>query len=64
MRERLIREGFITEDGKVLCSLKEFNKYRAYLHKLYQILEKKEVQIYFMDWLRFFLITEPLLSAE
>ena len=42
-RDHLVKRGFITEDGKVLCSLKEFNKYRAYLNSLYQQLEKKEV---------------------
>ncbi|KAL4224670.1 Fibrous sheath-interacting protein [Mactra antiquata] len=35
MRRHLIKRGFISEDGKVLCSLKEFNQYRQYLRHIY-----------------------------
>lgn len=35
MRRHLIRKGFISEDGKVLCSLKEFNQYRQYLRHIF-----------------------------
>ncbi|XP_078578748.1 uncharacterized protein LOC144863447 isoform X2 [Branchiostoma floridae x Branchiostoma japonicum] len=34
VKHRLIKNGFITEDGKVLCTLKEFNQYRQYLRKI------------------------------
>ncbi|XP_066304427.1 serine-rich adhesin for platelets-like [Branchiostoma lanceolatum] len=34
VKQRLVRNGFITQDGKVLCTLKEFNQYRQYLRKI------------------------------
>ncbi|XP_019626668.1 PREDICTED: microtubule-associated protein futsch-like [Branchiostoma belcheri] len=34
VKHRLVKNGFITEDGKVLCTLKEFNQYRQYLRKI------------------------------
>ncbi|XP_030358823.1 fibrous sheath-interacting protein 2 isoform X1 [Strigops habroptila] len=55
--QMLKREGYITYDGKVICSLKQFNEYRHYLtqlkvdaentfrreeHKLWQELDKLE----------------------
>ncbi|KAK3104092.1 hypothetical protein FSP39_024350 [Pinctada imbricata] len=39
MRRHLERNGFITNEGKVICNLKEFNQYRQYLRKIY-LLEK------------------------
>ncbi|KAM9598515.1 uncharacterized protein ACIBXB_004252 isoform 1-T1 [Morphnus guianensis] len=32
--QRLKREGYVTSDGKVVCTLKEFNEYRQYLTTL------------------------------
>ncbi len=43
VREHLLKKGLIDEDGKVLCDLKTFNKYRAYLDTVYLQLERKEV---------------------
>ncbi|XP_046582878.1 vicilin-like seed storage protein At2g18540 [Haliotis rubra] len=34
MRRHLVRNGFITESGMVICNLKEFNKYRQYLRRI------------------------------
>ena len=42
-RRRLYRGGFITKDGKVLCTLKEYNNYRQYLRKVNLCLQKKRV---------------------
>ena len=48
VRERLIRMGFITHDGKVLCNLKEFNDYRKHLKRVNLLLQKRrEVCIMF-----------------
>lgn len=41
MRRRLRKGGFITRDGKVLCTLKEFNEWRQYLRKIHLSLEKR-----------------------
>lgn len=41
MRRRLYRGGFVTSEGKVLCTLKEFNEYRQYLRKINLALERK-----------------------
>lgn len=30
----LRRQGFITRDGHVFCSLRDYNRYRVYLHQL------------------------------
>ncbi|XP_071955202.1 uncharacterized protein [Antedon mediterranea] len=32
--KRLVKNGFITSDGKVLCTLKEFNEYHQYLKQI------------------------------
>ncbi|GAB0206326.1 fibrous sheath-interacting protein 2-like [Grus japonensis] len=32
--QRLKREGYVTSDGKVVCTLKEFNQYRQYLTRV------------------------------
>jgi len=29
-----MKKGFVTKDGKVICNLKEFNRYRQYLRKI------------------------------
>ncbi|XP_045175932.2 uncharacterized protein LOC123536657 [Mercenaria mercenaria] len=42
MRRHLIKKGFISDDGKVLCSLKEFNQYRQYLRHIYFLEIAKE----------------------
>ncbi|XP_060561980.1 uncharacterized protein LOC132721660 [Ruditapes philippinarum] len=42
MHRHLIKKGFISEDGKVLCSLKEFNEYRRYLRHIYFLEIAKE----------------------
>jgi hypothetical protein len=42
MHRHLIKKGFISEDGKVLCSLKEFNEYRRYLRHIYFLEIEKE----------------------
>lgn len=42
MRRRLRKGGFITRDGKVLCTLKEFNEWRQYLRKIHLSLEKRK----------------------
>ena len=33
MKYRLVKGGFITCDGKVLCTLREYNEYRRYLRR-------------------------------
>lgn len=35
IRKFLMKQGLITKTGQVLCSVKDFNKYRAYLNTLY-----------------------------
>ena len=42
MRRHLVRKGFISRDGKVLCSLKEFNQYRQYLRHVFFLKISKE----------------------
>ncbi|ESO95472.1 hypothetical protein LOTGIDRAFT_160625 [Lottia gigantea] len=34
MRRHLVRNGFITSSGEVICTLREFNQYRQYLRRL------------------------------
>ena len=41
MRRRLYRGGFITKNGKVLCTLKEYNVYRQYLRKINLALNRR-----------------------
>ena len=41
VKKMLVKQGLITKEGKVLCSLQQFNKYRNYLRTVYnQSLEK------------------------
>ena len=42
-KQHLLEKGFINEKGKVLCGLKQFNRYRLHLAKLYHQLEQSEV---------------------
>lgn len=63
MRRRLYRGGFITRDGKVLCTLREFNEYRQYLRKLNLALERKQEVVLLVGISRvffyIFLLTTP-----
>jgi hypothetical protein len=43
MRKRLRAGNFITRDGKVLCSLKEYNEYRQYLRRINLMLERNKM---------------------
>ncbi|XP_052222225.1 uncharacterized protein LOC127838469 isoform X2 [Dreissena polymorpha] len=47
MRRHLVRKGFISEDGKVLCSLKELNQYRQYLRHIFflEIAEERKREL-------------------
>ncbi|KAL3842347.1 hypothetical protein ACJMK2_020373, partial [Sinanodonta woodiana] len=58
MRRHLIRQKFITPEGKVLCTLQEFNQYRMYLRQIWllemaqrerekqrQITDRKEITL-------------------
>lgn len=45
MRRGLIKKGFISEDGRILCSLKELNEYRHYLGHIYFLEIAKERRI-------------------
>jgi hypothetical protein len=44
-QRHLRKNGFITEEGKVICNLKEFNRYRQYLHKLCLLEIAKEQKV-------------------
>lgn len=48
MRRHLVRKGFISEDGKVLCSLKELNQYRQYLRHIFflEIAEERKREVH------------------
>ncbi|XP_063302298.1 uncharacterized protein LOC134601720 [Pelobates fuscus] len=35
-RQRILQQGFITSDDKVVCSLKEYNEYREYLSSIHR----------------------------
>lgn len=47
MMKHLIRKGFISDDCKVLCSLKEFNYYRQYIRHLcfLEIAKERKLQV-------------------
>ncbi|XP_054074721.1 fibrous sheath-interacting protein 2-like [Rissa tridactyla] len=48
--QRLRRQGLVTRDGRVVCTLKEFNEYRQYLTTLKLRAEQMSRQEEVTDW--------------
>lgn len=41
LRRRLVKNGFITREGRVLCTLKQFNEWRQYIRRIYIAMERR-----------------------